>query len=40
MTKPMICIVNAATGEEVIREMTDAEYEIYLIRKNESTTNS
>ena len=29
MSKPLIKIVNVETGEEIEREMTDAEYEQY-----------
>ena len=29
MTKPIIQIFNATTGEEIIREMTDAEFAVY-----------
>ena len=32
MTRPLVCIVDVATGEEVIREMNDAEYEDFLAR--------
>jgi hypothetical protein len=32
MTKPMICTVNVTTGEEVIREMNDAEYAEHLAK--------
>ena len=32
MTRPMVCIFDAATGEEIIREMNDAEYLDYLKR--------
>lgn len=31
MTRPMVCIIDISTQEEVNREMNDAEYEQYLI---------
>ena len=38
MNKPMICIVNAATGTEVVREMNDAEYQDFLNRTTNQLT--
>lgn len=41
MSRPLVCIVNAATGEEIIREMNDVEYEKFLLlTTTESTTDS
>ena len=30
MTKPTVCVVDISTGQEVVREMTDAEYTQHL----------
>lgn len=39
MTNPMLKIVNAATGEEIEREMNDAEFAQNKIDKAESEAN-
>lgn len=36
--KPNVVDVNVATGEETVREMTDAEYADYLERQNAAET--